>query len=413
MDIRLIRKFENGRCQSIEEDLVLQETDDKYQLNSFIGKKLYIVDIANNTRQEISPEIKKYDIAAICVAESNKDHIYFATASMVDEELVSISLIQYSISEGSQKVIFTLTENLVGLETTDTLKFFVLDENYVFVQKEIQQESHKPQPISIINSEYLNTYNGILKIENYLYNVEDGTKIEICDETIGRYGIDKIISIEGNMCAIKVGYSILEDALEEDQEDEPDEEKTPTETIGIINVKQFISDLVLKKEQVFIEILDEGSGNRTFPYMKFSEGKLVFSRVDIKNHKEEVVIYEYNTKVTKIRVNNNLVRISDLWHTYIINDTPYLLSEKEKQTELINLNTQKTEWKLDSNYKIKFIKNDILIVQKHVRRGIFRKECDYIRAYQYPEVHKVIFSEKAKFIGCLITEEDNLLIFSN
>lgn len=409
MDIRLISKFENGNCIPIEEDLILQETDDNYQLNSFTGKKLYIVDVVNNTRQEILPKVKKYNIVHIYNSQCNKDFIFFTTAERINEDNISISLVQYGISDGSEKVVFTFRENLVELETIKTVKLFVLDENYIFVQKEIQQQSHKPLPIDIINNDYLNTYNGILQIENYLYSVEDDNSIEICDEIIGKYGIDKILPIEGNICAIKVGYSILEECLYNCV----DFEKLPTESIGIINIKQFISDLVLKKEQVFIEILDQGSPNRTFPYMKFSEGNIVFSRVDIQNHKEEVVLYEYNTKVTKIRVNNNLVRISDLWHTYIINDSPYLLSEKKDSTQLINLNTQKTEWKLGSEGVIKFIKNDIIIVEKHIKKGIFRKENYFIVAYKYPEVHKVIFRERAKFVGCLITEENNLLIFSS
>jgi len=409
VNIRLISKFENGKCIPIEEDLILQEIDDNYQLNSFTGKKLYIVDVVNNTRQEILPKVKKYDIVSLYNSQCNKDYIFFTTASRLEEDNINISLIQYGISDGSEKIVFTFKENLVELETIKTVKLFILDENYIFVQKENQKETHKPLPIDLIENDFLNTYNGILDIENYLYCVEDESIIEICDETIGKYGIDKVLPIDGNICAIKVGYSILEEGLY----DSVEVEKLPKEIIGTINVKQFISDLVLKKEQVFIEKLDQGSSNRTFPYMKYREGNIVFSRVDIKNHKEEVVIYEYNTKVTKIRVNNNLVRISDLWHTYIINDSPYLLSEKKESTELINLNTQKVEWKLGSQDIIKFIKSDIIIVEQHIKKTAFRKESYNIVAYKYPERNKVIFREKAKFVGCLITEEDNLLIFSN
>jgi len=409
VNIRLISKFENGKCIPIEEDLILQEIDDNYQLNSFTGKKLYIVDVVNNTRQEILPEVEKYDVVSINNSQSNRDYIFFTTASKVDEDYINISLIQYGISDGSEKIVFSFKENIVELETIKTVKLFILDESYIFVQKESQLETHKPLPIDLIENDYLNTYTGILEIENYLYCVEDETIIEICDETIGKYGIDKILPIDGNICAIKVGYSILEENLHASV----DIEELPKEIIGIINAKQFISDLVLKKEQVFIEKLDQGSENRTFPYMKYREGNIVFSRVDIKNHKEEVVIYEYNSKVTKIRVNNNLVRISDLWHTYIINDSPYLLSEKNDSTELINLNTQKVEWKLGNEYIIKFIKSDIIIVEQHVKKGIFRKESYNIVAYKYPEIHKVIFREKAKFVGCLITEQDDLLIFSS
>lgn len=409
MDIRLIRKFENGRCKPIEEDLILQETDDDYQLDSFTGKKLYLVDVASNTRQEILPGVEKYHIVRIYDAAGDKDHVYFTTAKKTEGSTVMISLIRYSISENTDTVVYSFEDDIVEIETTKTIKLFILDPNYIFVQKETQKESQKPMPIAIINNEYLRNYNGILTIENYLYSVEDEHIIEICDEKISRYGIDKIVTIEGNICAIKVGYSILEDRLHDPKENVD----MPAEIIGIINVKQFISDLVLRKEQVYIEVLDEGNPNRTFPYMKLKEGNIVFSRVDIKNHREEVVIYEYNSKVTKVRVNNNLTKLSDLWHTHIINDTPYLLSVTEKSTELINLNIQKPEWKLDSNYKVKFIKNDIIILEKHVKKGLFRKESNYILAYKYPNVHKEIFREKAKFIGCLITEEDNLLIFAN
>jgi len=409
VNIRLISKFESGKCIPIEEDLILQEIDDNYQLNSFTGKKLYIVDVVNNTRQEILPKVKKYNFVSIYDSQCNKDYVFFTTASRVDQDNISISLVQYGISEGSEKIVLTFKENIIELETIKTVKLFILDENYIYVQKERQKETHKPLPIDVIKNDYMNTYNGILAIENYLYCVEDKSIIQICDETIGKYGIDKVLQIDGNICAIKVGYSILGECMY----NSVDTLILPKEIIGIINVKQFISELVLKKEQVFIEKLDQGSANRTFPYMKYREGNIVYSRVDIKNHKEEVVIYEYNSKVTKIRVNNNLVRISDLWHTYIINDSPYLLSEKKESTELINLNTQKVEWKLGSEYLIKFIKSDIIIVEQHVKKGVFRKESYNIVAYKFPELHKAIFRVKAKFVGCLITEEDNLLIFSS
>ena len=233
VNIRLISKFENGKCIPIEEDLILQEIDDNYQLNSFTGKKLYIVNVANNTRQEILPKVKKYNVVSIFDSQCNKDYIFFATASRLEQDDISISLVQYGISDGSEKIVFTFKENLVELETIKTVKLFILDENYIFVQKESQEETHKPLPIDLIENDYLNTYNGILEIENCLYCVEDESIIEICDETIGKYGIDKVLPIDGNICAIKVGYSILEECLY----DSVDVEELPKEIIGIINVK--------------------------------------------------------------------------------------------------------------------------------------------------------------------------------
>ena len=142
VDIRLISKFENGKCIPIEEDLILQEIDDNYHLNSFTGKKLYIVNVVNNTRQEILPKVEKYNVAIIYNSQCNKDYIFFTTASRVDEDNISISLVQYGISDGSEKIVITFKENLVELETIKTVKLFILDENYIFVQKkeDIEEE---------------------------------------------------------------------------------------------------------------------------------------------------------------------------------------------------------------------------------------------------------------------------------
>lgn len=409
MDIRLIKNFEFGQCMPIEEDLILQITDDNYQLNGFTGKKIFIADVVNNNRQEVLPGLKKYDIACITDVSSNKDVIYLTTALRLNESDVKITLLKYFISSGKYIEIYQFDENLEKLETSKRIKFFIFDDNYIFVQKETMK--HTSGTEFILNPAHgcEPSYHGLVDIENFMYCIEDGNKIEVCDEVIANSGIDSLITLDGNMCAVKIGYSVLEGTLYDFVE--PD--LLPAETIGIVNIKQFISDLVLKKEQIYIEALDTGSANRTFPYMKIREGNLVFSRVDVPNHKEEVVIYDYVTKVTKIRVNNNLVRVSDLWHTYIINDTPYLLSEYESHTELINLNTQKKEYEFSADIRVKFIKNDIIVIERHVDKGLLKKESDHIAAYRYPDMEEAIFKEKAKYVGCIVTPLENLLIFSN
>ena len=40
------------------------------------------------------------------------------------------------------------------------------------------------------------------------------------------------------------------------------------EIIGIVNIKQFISELLLNQNNAFLEILDEGSEEITFPYIR-------------------------------------------------------------------------------------------------------------------------------------------------
>ena len=65
MDIKLIRNSEDAVFSSISNGLVLQMTDDNYRFLDFIGKKMYILNSTTNEKYEISPEIKKYNIADI------------------------------------------------------------------------------------------------------------------------------------------------------------------------------------------------------------------------------------------------------------------------------------------------------------------------------------------------------------
>ena len=57
----------------------------------------------------------------------------------------------------------------------------------------------------------------------------------------------------------------------------------------------------------------------TFPYIRQYDNDIVYSKVDVSKKIEEVIIYDYETKVKKVRLNSNITRISDLNHTYILN----------------------------------------------------------------------------------------------
>lgn len=115
----------------------------------------------------------------------------------------------------------------------------------------------------------------------------------------------------------------------------------------------------------------------------------------------------------KVRLNSNITRISDLNHTYILNDTPYIIKNTDKNTRLINLNTQKTDIKLSGDVRIKFIRRDLIVTQHHVKKMFFmRKENYYIEVFRYPDMHHSIFKTRAKYKDC-IAFFDDLLIFTN
>ena len=238
MDIRLIRNFNNSQCYSLGEDVILQTTDDNYQLGGFTGKKMYVVNIGTNIRQEILPAIKKFDMVQIFDISADRQNVYFTTAESENEESIRITLIRYRLADEYSNEVYSFSIRMSELQGNTSIKMFILDENYIFVQFET------PVKYSTCRAK------GLLEIYNYLYNVEDKTVIDIEDKIIAEFGIEKILPIEGNMCGIKIGYSMLEERLY----DNINLDIVPDEIIGTVNIKQFISDLVLKKENVYRRI---------------------------------------------------------------------------------------------------------------------------------------------------------------
>jgi hypothetical protein len=97
----------------------------------------------------------------------------------------------------------------------------------------------------------------------------------------------------------------------------------------------------------------------------------------------------------------------------MINDTPYIIKNTDKSTRLINLNTQRPEIRFSGDVRIKFIRKDFIVVQRHIKKMFFmRKENYNIEVFRYPDMHHPIFTTRAKYKDC-IAFYDDLLIFTS
>ncbi len=400
MDIKLVKNFEEGEYISVNEQLLLQIIDDDYSLGKFGGKKMFMLNPTTNEKYEILPDIKKYDIFEISYASLSHDYIVFTTADKVDSDKINVCFYQYSINDDNAVFMYEITENLNDLGSCLNYKVFVLDNNYTIFEKIF---FHFDTDKSLIGSGEAYDYEVVLK------DISREKQQVISNSVIARSGINSIFPLGGNTCAIKIGESTIKEMMLESVSLDSKND----ELVGIVNVNQFISELALDLENPYIEILDESDENVTFPYIRQYDDDIVYSKVNVEKKIEEVVIYNNNTKVKKVRLNNNIERLSDLKHTYIISDTPYVISNSDKYTKLVNLNTQKTEVKLNADIRIRYIKNDLIIAQKHVKKGLlFKNESDSIQVFRYPDMDNPIFNTRAKYKYC-VTHFDDLLIFTN
>ena len=323
MDIKLVKNFEEGNYIPVNEQLLLQVVDANYRLGRFPGKKIFMLNPLTNERLEILPEIHKYNLANISYAAVSHNHILFTSASSINETQVEISYYRYDVSTGAYHIIHTTVADLTKLGNVLLLKAFVLDENYCIFD-EITYSRENLSSTGLFS-------NGMGTHKMLLKEIQENKERLLKDSVIATSGIEKLIPLSGNLCVIKLGSPMLEELVFSDTAIQPFKQK---EIIGIVNIKQFISELLLNQNNAFLEILDEGSEEITFPYIRQYDNDIVYSKVDVSKKIEEVIIYDYETKVKKVRLNSNITRISDLNHTYILNDTPYIIKNNGQKYDV-------------------------------------------------------------------------------
>lgn len=319
MDIKLVKNFEEGNYIPVNDQLLLQVVDANYRLGRFPGKKIFMLNPLTNERLEILPEIHKYNLANISYAAVSHNHILFTSASSINETQVEISYYRYDVSTGAYHIIHTTVADLTKLGNVLLLKAFVLDENYCIFD-EITYSRENLSSTGLFS-------NGMGTHKMLLKEIQENKERLLKDSVIATSGIEKLIPLSGNLCIIKLGSPMLEELVFSDTAIQPFKQK---EIIGIVNIKQFISELLLNQNNAFLEILDEGSEEITFPYIRQYDNDIVYSKVDVSKKIEEVIIYDYETKVKKVRLNSNITRISDLNHTYILMIPRILLKIRTK-----------------------------------------------------------------------------------
>jgi hypothetical protein len=372
MDIKLVKNFEEGMYIPVNREILLQIIDDNRRLEQFNGKHIFLFNPANNERFEILPEVPKFNVTKIYYGSEERDYFVFTSAKMINEHETQITFYWYQISLQETFIIHKQIVPTDRLREPDYLKVLVLAQDFcVFETK---------------NGEYGNkdSYSFLLK------DVKNNKELEFQNEELGRFGIDKIVPLSGNLCGIKIG----------------------NKTIGVINVNQFVSDMVIGLEKItYTDILDNASDTMQLAHMRKYNNTLLYTKRDVSADSEEVVIYDYDNKVKRVRLNSRISEAADFKNICVISGVPYNFLESDKGTRIINLNTQKTEYKLPADVCVEYVQDDIIVTSEHVKKmSIFRKENDFVEVFRFPDMHHAIYKTRDKFKGC-IKHFDDLLIF--
>lgn len=237
--------------------------------------------------------------------------------------------------------------------------------------------------------------------------------ISVKGSLLSRCGLYNIIPLEGNSCVFKFGRTKSLTADEDGVIGAYDEDcGDDYECIVVVNTRQFVSEMMLNPSEITMEVLDSADSDKTFTYMRCSGNRVIYSKFNRSTMSEEVVLYDFENKVKQIRINNDIKEASDLNYTYVINGNPYTIRKDNDVTYLVNLNTQKEEYKLPSDMQIRYVINDVILVTR-MKHGIpfIKKGVEYIEAYMFPDIQHALLKKKAEFKDCIINGDD-LLVFT-
>lgn len=381
MDIKLIKNTENGLFYPISDKLLMQIADDNYQYQGLQGKKYFVLNVSTNEKVEISPQIKKYNFCKIKYVCMEKNYIYFTSLESVTENKSLLTVYRFMFNDNDSQQVYSMEIDNADIMNDVRYYIFAVDSNFFFVEKLDQA--------------------GRL-IDIFLHDISSEADNDMSDAVVKQMGIYKMISAGGNNCIIKFGPDKLIPG-----------NNHFGEKIVLLNAKQFVSEILFNGQMLTMEELDASDDDTTFPYIKSVGNKVIYSKYNLKNKSEEIVIYDIATKIKQIRLNNNVERAMDLSFTYIINDTPYIVKKEDKNTFFINLNNQKTEYRLHQDMRFRFMMNDIVVVTRMRHRIPFiKKPSQYIEAYRISDMHHPVFSTKAEYNSCVESGED-LIVFTN
>lgn len=371
MNIKLVKNLEEGDCIAVNRDFLLQITDDNRQLDRFMGKKYFIFNPDNNERFEVMPEIPKYMLARVTYVIEEKNCIIFSSARQINEKELEIIFYRYNINNGEYSIIHSIVAELAAVGKKISIKVFVLSEDYCLFE--------------IVNSnDNGESYELILK------DVKNNKSLNVDNDMLNTKGIDKIIALSGNICAIKIG----------------------TEITGIINVNRFISDMVLGLDSIYMDTLDESNGQMYLPYMRKYGDYILYLRKDGESGNDEVVIYNYLNKVKKVRYSANISEDFNINNLHLINGVPYyFVNEDDGFISIVNLDNQKIEAEFPDDYVVEYVLEDMIVTSRHMdKKFIIGKDRSFVEVFRFPDMNHSVYKVNGIYGGC-IEHMDELLVF--
>lgn len=392
MAIHIIENENDAVYRHMSKDRILEIAEDKGKVNGLRAYRYALLHQDNNIREDIMPKIDKYDLIEVTSCMPADNNIYFTGITEHTGGKAFITLYQYDVETKQLKDFYSYEDTLALYPEQKKVKIFILDEDYIIVQN------------SYLRHNMADNFEGYFDVELILYNIKVNNTVPIADPNLS-LGIECLIPVSKNTCVIKTGFSVFPD----DMYKKISKTESVTEILGLVNVKQLITDILLKQRNVYIDVIDRVQFDKTIPKIKVRKGQLIYSRVSPLEAKEAVVFFNIGTGKNRICVKNRVTGMDKLAKAYILMGEPHVLVSKQGETYLYNVADNAITLRLGKGISLKTIKDNYVILEKE-KNSILGYPVYTTEVYEYPG-EQLVLKEKAAYSDFYVTKDNDIYLF--
>jgi len=395
MQIRIVKNAKNLNNNLLCNNSVLRVEKQATQYEKFSLCKGYMYNIEKNKEEEILTEYKKYDLFKIVDVQNSKRFIYFLNIDDIEKESPTYTVYKYDVTSKEVIKVYSFENKLEQYLSYAKIKIFVINEDFVLIQNEY------------LRANLTEDYEGYFDFDLQLYCVHEDRLYNVLDENLNNNGIEQIVALEDNICAIKTGFSLIEDSRYK----KLSKNEVSVESVSIVNILQLVSDMKIMKQSIIIDNIDCVYYDSTIPYIEKNGDFLIYSKVNFEKNEEEIVFYNFKSKQAIKCINTNVHSTSDLGVHYVIGGQPYIMHMTQKGASFYNILKNKVDFSFSNDNKVESVCNDFVIVSSE-KKKLFGKKAKYISVYKHPLMN-IVHSEKGLFKNCISGDYDEIFVLIN
>ncbi len=393
MNIRFLAQSEYFNGLHIKDDIILEKEYEQGPFNNLPKVRYFLYYLEENVRKEVMPYVDKVDIFNITDCQKDSDYLYFTEYTDMEDGTLTFSIVRYNITDHTHSRIISLKDNINLYPDNKQIKIFILDESNLIIQRALPRLSLNKKSKDFVDFTLL------------LFNFVKNKQIFIKDENLIKNGIEFIIPYNEKCCIMKTGYSIFE----KDRHENLTKEEAAVESLFVLNIQQFISDLQLDQPNLVMNAVDQAYFDTTVINAKIIENFLIYSKYNYENDDENIIFYDIETKEIYTCINKTTTGEYLLKNATVIEDIPYMVMKKSSGTQFVNLISNEVDVVYPEEYNVRFVNNNA-VISTSVEKPLFGKEYQVVCIHKFPS-KKVILQEKGEYIGSVTSDKETTYIF--